>query len=142
MRLWSLNPRYLDSVGLVALWREGLLAQAVLRGDTTGYRHHPQLDRFRAAAAPVASVAEYLRGVHAESAARGYSFARGKIARHRSSAPLAVTRGQLDFEWEHLVAKLRVRAPEWLAGLRRVARPAPHPSFRVVRGGLADWERG
>jgi len=30
MRLWSLHPRYLDAKGLVALWREGLLAQKVL----------------------------------------------------------------------------------------------------------------
>ena len=29
MRLWSLHPRYLDAKGLVALWREALLAQAV-----------------------------------------------------------------------------------------------------------------
>ena len=39
MRLWSLRPKYLDSQGLVALWREGLLAQAVLRGKTRGYRN-------------------------------------------------------------------------------------------------------
>ncbi|HEU5178767.1 MAG TPA: pyrimidine dimer DNA glycosylase/endonuclease V, partial [Burkholderiales bacterium] len=32
MRLWSLHPKYLDARGLVALWREALLAQAVLRG--------------------------------------------------------------------------------------------------------------
>jgi hypothetical protein len=37
---------YLDGRGLVALWREALLAQAVLRGRTRGYRH-PQLARFR-----------------------------------------------------------------------------------------------
>jgi hypothetical protein len=29
-RIWSLHPKYLDARGLVALWREGLLAQAVL----------------------------------------------------------------------------------------------------------------
>ena len=32
MRLWSLSPRYLDVKGLVAVWREGLLADAVLLG--------------------------------------------------------------------------------------------------------------
>lgn len=32
MRLWSLHPSYLDAVGLVALWREGLLARKVLQG--------------------------------------------------------------------------------------------------------------
>ncbi|WP_338140756.1 pyrimidine dimer DNA glycosylase/endonuclease V [Candidatus Nitrotoga sp. 1052] len=28
MRLWTLHPCYLDSRGLVALWREALLAQS------------------------------------------------------------------------------------------------------------------
>lgn len=40
MRLWTLHPKYLDTKGLVALWREALLAQKVLQGkqkdtDTT-----------------------------------------------------------------------------------------------------------
>ena len=47
MRLWTLHPKYLDARGLVALWRESLLAQAVLAGRTRGYRSHPQLERFR-----------------------------------------------------------------------------------------------
>jgi hypothetical protein len=29
MRLWTLHPQYLDAKGLVALWREALLAKAV-----------------------------------------------------------------------------------------------------------------
>ena len=37
MRLWTIHPRYLDSRGLVALWRESLLARAVLRSQTRGY---------------------------------------------------------------------------------------------------------
>ena len=48
MRLWTLHPRYLDAKGLVAAWREALLAQKVLAGATKGYRHHPQLARFQA----------------------------------------------------------------------------------------------
>lgn len=43
MRLWSLHPSLLDRAALIAGWREALLAQKVLRGQTTGYRHHPQL---------------------------------------------------------------------------------------------------
>lgn len=46
VRLWSLHPRYLDTAGLTAGWREALLAQKVLTGVTRGYRHHPQLERF------------------------------------------------------------------------------------------------
>lgn len=69
MRLWSLHPKYLDARGLVALWREALLAQAVLRGETRGYRRHPQLERFRNHAAPLAAMSLYLRAIHAEAAA-------------------------------------------------------------------------
>ena len=142
MRLWSLHPSYLDARGLVALWREALLAQAVLRGDTTGYAHHPQLARFRARRSPVGSIAEYLRAVHADAARRGYAFAGGKISRARSPGRLAVTSGQLAFEWRHLMSKLRARDPERHARLRALRRPAAHPLFRVVPGGVAEWERG
>jgi len=46
MRIWSLHPKYLDAKGLVALWRDALLARHVLQGKTTGYKNHPQLNRF------------------------------------------------------------------------------------------------
>ena len=36
MRLWSVHPQHLDVRGLVALWREGLLARKVLLGETNG----------------------------------------------------------------------------------------------------------
>src|SRR5512144_979866 len=106
MRLWSLHPRYLDPKGLVALWREGLLAQAVLRGRTRGYRHHPQLARFLASPSPRRHIAAYLRQVHAEASRRGYRFDAAKIGRGGRVAPLPVTRGQLDYEWRHLARKL------------------------------------
>ena len=63
MRIWSLHPQYLDARGLVALWREALLAQSVLRGATRGYRQHPQLVRFRRRPSPTGAIAEYLRAV-------------------------------------------------------------------------------
>jgi hypothetical protein len=141
MRLWSVHPRYLDAAGLVALWREALLAQAVLRGDTRGYRHHPQLARFRAERAPLGTIAEYLRGVRDEATGRGYAFDGRKIGRARSAERLAVSSGQLAFEWRHLLGKVRVRAPAWHERLRDVERPEPHPLFRVVDGGVAAWER-
>lgn len=140
MRLWTLHPRYLDARGLVALWREALLAQAVLRGETRGYRHHPQLARFRAAPSPVKSIATYLRAVHAEAARRGYRFDGTKIGRGGDVSRITASRGQLDYEWKHLRAKLRARDPSRLAALKSTKHPAPHPLFRVVRGGIADWE--
>ena len=141
MRLWSLHPKYLDSCGLVALWREALLAQAVLAGTTAGYRNHPQLLRFRAQPAPLSFIAQYLRSVHAESAARGYRFDGCRIARRRTSRRIEVLQGQLDFEWRHLMDKLSRRAPQRHEELLAEKSPLPHPLFRVVPGGIADWER-
>ena len=141
MRLWSLHPRYLDAKGLVALWREGLLAQAVLKGETRGYRQHPQLQRFRAQPSPVCAIAAYLRAVHAEATARGYRFDASRIASGGTAPRIPVPQDQLDFEWRHLVAKLEARAPEWHQALGTPDPLAPHPLFRVVPGAIADWER-
>lgn len=140
MRLWTLHPRYLDARGLVALWREALLAQAVLAGKTRGYTRHPQLLRFRESSAPLKSIAAYLRAVHAEASRRGYQFDAGKIGASGRVKPIAVTRGQLEYEWSHLRAKLRSRAPSWLAGLGAGSRLSAHPVFRVVAGPVAVWE--
>src|SRR5690242_17580948 len=104
MRLWSLHPSYLDGRGLVALWREALLAQAVLRGRTKGYRRHPQLDRFRAAPRPIDCIGMYLQAVRAEADSRGYAFV-ARIHPSRGSERLAVSRGQLEYEWQHLQRK-------------------------------------
>ena len=141
MRLWSLHPRYLDSRGLVALWREALLAQAVLRHRTKGYRRHPQLDRFRRARAPVGCIATYLRAIRDEASRRGYAFDPGRIARAGHAPRATVTRGQLDWEHRHLLAKLRRRDPSRAVALAAVRYPRAHPLFRVVPGGVEPWER-
>ncbi len=79
MRMWSLHPSHLDRQGLVAAWREALLAQAVLADRTTGYRHHPQLQRFRDTANPLETIGGYLWGLHGDAVARRYSFNEQKI---------------------------------------------------------------
>jgi hypothetical protein len=142
MRLWSLHPSLLDAKGLVALWREGLLAQKVLQGKTKGYRHHPQLQRFREAAAPLAAIATYLWAVHDEATHRGYSFDATKIAQRRRSLSLLVTQGQLAFEVEHLKAKLRRRDPKRHRAFCRSGRVTAHPLFVVVEGEVEAWEKG
>ena len=140
MRLWSLHPKYLDPKGLVALWREALLAQAVLAGQTRGYKHHPQLARFLQTAAPRQQLAAYLQQVHAEAVKRGYQFDASKIGPTGSIEPMPVSKGQLAYEWQHLSNKLAARAPAWLARIGPVRQAAPHPLFRVVAGGIAVWE--
>ena len=140
MRLWSIHPQYLDAKGLVALWREGLLAQAVLAGQTEGYRNHPQLTRFLQSKAPQSLIAAYLKEVHVESIRRGYHFDEQKIGNILDLHSLPVTRGQLDYEWVHLTSKLQSRDPEWLKQFDAIKKPVPHPIFHVVKGGIAPWE--
>lgn len=140
MRLWTLHPCYLDSRGLVALWREALLAQAVLGGKTRGYIHHPQLVRFRDAPSPLASIASYLRAVQAEATLRGYRFDATKINADQEAAPITATRGQLEYEWAHLIAKLRVRDPSRLENFVSLPLPQAHPLFQIIPGPVAGWE--
>ena len=140
MRLWSIHPRYLDSKGLVALWREGLLAQAVLAGETKGYRSHPQLQRFKASINPASCIAAYLREVYLESLRRGYHFDESKIGDIVPSSSLTVTDGQLKYEWSHLQAKLRSRDPDRHNQNKALKFPLAHPLFRVIKGGIASWE--
>lgn len=82
MRIWSLHPKYLDAKGLVALWREALLAKHVLEGKTKGYTMHPQLWRFRHSENPLASINRYLMGVYDKALYSGYSFDRSSIINH------------------------------------------------------------
>ena len=142
MRLWSLHPRYLDPQGLVALWREALLAKAVLRGETRGYLHHPQLERFRQHADALAAIDAYLAPVHAEASHRGYRFDSSKLGPARAVEPIPVSTGQLAYEWRHLLAKLALRNPGLHAQWADLAAPQCHPLFRRRAGGIASWERG
>jgi len=142
MRLWTLHPKYLDPQGLVALWREALLARAVLRGETRGYKHHPQLERFRLHASPRLAINAYLAAIHAESVARGYSFARDKVGPVRKVPLIAATSGQVGHEWEHLLRKLSGRSPALFEKWRNVDHPSCHPLFRSKPGPVASWERG
>lgn len=141
MRLWSLHPKYLDPQGLVALWREALLANAVLRGATRGYRSHPQLERFKNHRAPLAAISEYLAAVYAEAAVRGYAFDKSKIPPAAEAARLVVTSGQIDYEWMHLMGKLKARNDGLYRQWRETVAPEPHPMFDVRAGEVESWER-
>jgi hypothetical protein len=141
MRLWTLHPRYLDAKGLVAAWREALLAQKVLQGRTRTYTKHPQLARFRSHPRPVQAMAAFLAGIAADAQRRGYHFNTSKISRHRSRSRMTETQGQLLYEWKHLRGKLRTRSPAVHRRLRDIAIPDAHPLFTIVRGQVRDWEK-
>jgi hypothetical protein len=141
MRIWTLHPQYLDPQGLVALWRESLLAKAVLRGETKGYRFHPQLHRFQQQAAQRSAINSYLAAVLAEADSRGYSFDRGKVGPIRTPVVIVSTEGQQQFEWQHLLQKLRKRSPAHYRRLRGESHPRPHPMFTILPGQTEHWER-
>ena len=140
MRIWSLHPKYLDSKGLVALWRETLLAQNVLRGNTKGYKNHPQLNRFKEQKNPVAAIGKYLDEIVKEAKARGYNFDVSKIADKKFTGKISVTDGQMDYEIKHLKKKLEKRDPERLKDMKKQSNFDPHPLFAVVKGKIEDWE--
>lgn len=150
MRIWSLHPGMLDRQGLVAGWREALLAQAVLLGNTRGYTNHPQLERFKAHPNPVRAIGVYLAGLHDEATARGYRFDATRIVQPREPADdvarICVSYGQLGFELSHLRAKLFQRSPKFLAQHAAVLEASEelipvHPLFTAVAGTIAPWER-
>ena len=140
VRLWTLHPKYLDSRGLVALWREALLAKAVLSERTRGYKYHPQLLRFRSHPQPRRAINFYLAQVLAEAVARGYSFDLKKVGPVRRVARIPVPSGQVEFEWQHLMKKLRRRAPKSYRYGRSAGTPKCHPLFRRTTGSVAPWE--
>lgn len=141
LRIWSLHPRYLDAPGLTACWREALLARAVLAGRTAGYRRHPQLERFRACADPVAAVDAYLAGLFREAEVRGYRFDASKIGARPCGVDLTVTSGQLAYEFGILMDKLKRRSPARYEALAKTEGIEPHPLFRVRTGAIEKWER-
>ncbi len=141
MRLWTIHPKYLDARGIVALWREGLLAQAVLTGHTKGYTAHPQLLRFKACHDPLGAIGGFLFNVQCEAVSRGYNFDVGKILRVNNSIRLTTTTGQVKYEFTHLLKKLLVRDPIKYQILIKCNDININPIFIVQAGNLEDWEK-
>ncbi len=140
MRIWSLHPQHLDAKGLVALWRETLLAQKVLLGATKGYRNHPQLTRFKKHPDPLAAIGAYLFEVQCEAERRGYRFDASKILRTDTTTRINVTEGQVAYELAHLLAKLKVRDRAAYEKLARLGQPSVHALFTMVSGEIEEWE--
>lgn len=141
LRLWSLHPKYLDTKGLVALWREGLLAKKVLENQTKGYRNHPQLERFKEATSPLICINAYLHLVCDEADRRGYAFNRTKLNNRKSfTLRIPVKSGQVVYEWKHLLNKLKIRSRKDFLKLKKIEKPSLHPLFKKTKGGIELWE--
>lgn len=141
MRIWSLHPKYLDTKGLIALWRETLLAKHVLEGNTKGYKKHPQLERFKKTQKPIECINEYLFYVHKEASKRAYNFNKEKINLNYSKSELTVTKGQINYEKIHLLNKLKSRDINKFNELLKNEHIDLHPIFKVVEGEIEDWEK-
>ncbi|HEY9159635.1 MAG TPA: pyrimidine dimer DNA glycosylase/endonuclease V [Desulfomonilia bacterium] len=141
MRLWSMHPKYLDAAGLTALWREGLLAGKALSCGTTGYRNHPQLERFKKEPVPGKAIDAYLAEVLKEARLRGYKFNASKIREISYEGKIPVTKGQIEYEWRHLLSKLERRSPSLFKKYLMLHSPEPHPLFVIVPGGVEPWEK-
>ena len=140
MRIWSLHPKYLDTKGLVALWRETLLAKHVLEGKTKGYKNHPQLNRFKKAKYPIDLINQYLAGVYDEAINRNFNFDKNKINWTFRKSKVPVTTGQVNYEVEHLLRKLKKRDLEKYKELKSRSDFDIHPIFKPIKGEIEDWE--
>jgi hypothetical protein len=140
MRIWSIHPKYLDTKGLLALWRETLLAKNVLEGNTKGYKNHPQLIRFKNSDNPLLVINQYLAAVYNESQTRGYHFNKDKFNVYLEHENLTVTRKQIEYETQHLLKKLKTRDIEMYHRLLNETNIEPHPLFKIVNGKIEVWE--
>ena len=141
MRLWSIHPKYLDAKGLVALWREALLAKNVLLNKTKGYKNHPQLIRFKNHPLPILSINYYLNEIFLESKKREYKFNIDKIEQVKSVKQISVTSGQIKFEFEHLLKKLKQRDSSKYLTFISEKNIELHPLFKIVDGPIEEWEK-
>lgn len=142
MRIWSIHPKYLDVKGLVALWREGLLAQNVLLGNTKGYKNHPQLERFKNQKNPTQAMANYLHLICDEADNRGYNFTRSKICHSFSNSQdkIYVTSGQIKHEWQHFLNKIKTRDATRFKISSTIEEPEAHKLFIITEGPVEAWE--
>ena len=141
MRIWSLHPKYLDTKGLLALWRETLLAKNVLEGNTKGYKNHPQLDRFKVSSQPLNAINYYLQSVWAEAERRNYNFNKSKFAETHDIEQINVSTGQLDFEKKHLLDKLKLRDVKKYNEIKDYVTYETHPLFNLIEGEIEAWEK-
>lgn len=142
MRLWSIHPKYLDSIGLIALWREALLAKAVLELNTKGYKNHPQLIRFKKSKTPLKSINTFLANVLKEALERNYNFDKNKIdSKLKHKEKIDVTNRQLEYEFQHLLKKLKTRDPKKHNALKKIKIIECNPLFCIIEGPIEKWEK-
>lgn len=140
MRLWFIHPQYLDAKGLVALWREALLAKKVMEGKTLGYKNHLQLNRFKTTKNAINCINQYLSVIYYEAIRRGYCFDKMKIDWNFKPVKLPVSDGQVKYETKHLLNKLKVKDKRKYRELIIKKEILTHLLFEKTEGEIEDWE--
>jgi hypothetical protein len=130
----------MDTKGLLALWRESLLAKHVLEGKTKGYKHHPQLQRFLASKDAIMSINHYLSFIYSEAVERGYNFDKEKIDWNFDNSKIKVTKGQIEFEKNHFLMKLLNRDIIKYNTIKKLEKLEIHPMFECIEGEIEAWE--
>ena len=127
----------------MTLWRESLLARAVLEGKTRGYANHPQLERFKDSENPLASIETYLYYVLEEAKRRGFGFDDKKIEYGiiDKSIKIPISQGQLDYELALLKYKLKARSIDRYKEIADYERGEPNGLFESYKGPAEAWEK-
>ncbi len=148
MRIWSINPKYLDQKGLIACWRESLLAKNVLEGKTIGYKNHPQLIRFKKTKNSLLYINSYLYEIYNEAKNRNYNFSKDKIdfllikkfTKNLDKNKIPLHDKQLKYEWEHIQKKLKIRDIKKYKENKKVETVEANPIFKIIQGEIESWE--
>ena len=86
----------------------------------------------------------YLSIVLEEAQRRGYRFDPEKVDWERCGhceLSINVSRGQVEYEKDHLLAKLKLRDLPKYESLVELPEFEVHPVFRIVEGGVEEWEK-
>jgi hypothetical protein len=71
---------------------------------------------------------------------RGYGFDRAKLVGNSFGGKIAVTAGQVEYEFAHLLAKLKKRDPALYRRWEKIEKIELHPMFEQIGGDVEEWE--
>lgn len=149
MRVWSIHPKYCDTPRLNGMWREGLLAKAVIEGTTPkgGYRKHSQAERLKVHPDPVKLINHILYEVWKVAQERGFKYDIKKLNKRIVDEPLStkleVTRGQIEYEFNFMQHKIGAVDTRYKINTEEVRKNGieVNPCFKIVPGDIMDFEK-
>lgn len=132
MRLLSIHPKYLDKHALIALWREGLLAQKALSDGASVGKDSVHLVNFKNKANPVRAIGSYLSFVAAEGAKQGCRLNHERILHPNfDNGFMEADAEQMVVEFEQLKARLKMRDKPKFKTLKDMRKIEANPVFNL-----------